>query len=137
QGSFAYTSRLSRQPSGRYAVITESDLRGLAIDLPKPVGKRQEDSNQLKVQWMPAGQASDTYLNVQTEAGVHARMLHREGVPGPYFLAGFIGTSMPTGLPAEGLSVDARYPEIDVARWKDVVDDFSTPLASEESSPST
>lgn len=130
QGVLAYTAQLRRRPSGRYALTAQSDLKGLAIDLPAPAGKEAGASSKLDVQWAPGSDKASMQLSVALGAHLRARLLRREGQhQGPYFQSGVIGTLMPDTLPSTGLLVDARYPDIDIDQWRAVVDEFSTPLA--------
>lgn len=128
-GSLAYQAQLRRQPSGRYALMAQSNLQGLAVDLPAPVGKSRDEERKLEVQWTPASADSQMYLNVALGPNLQGRFLRRQGtIEGPYFHTGAIGTTLPDKLPAAGMLVDARYPHIDVNEWNDIVDEFSTQL---------
>jgi len=132
EGALAYTAQLRRQPSGRYAMTAQSDLRELAIDLPAPVGKPAGTPVRLEVQWTPAPAARQMILKAALGPAVKAQFLRRQGAAdGPYFVAGAVGTALPQKLPDAGLVVDARHGRIDVNEWNAIVDEFSAPLQDE------
>ena len=52
-GKAAYKGKLSYQKGGAVEISGESDLAGMAIDMPAPVGKSAQSSQLLKLQWAP------------------------------------------------------------------------------------
>lgn len=50
-GKAAYKGKLSYQKGGAVEISGESDLAGMAIDMPAPVGKSAQSSQLLKLQW--------------------------------------------------------------------------------------
>ena len=54
-GKAAYKGKLSYQKGGAVEISGESDLAGMAIDMPAPVGKSAQSSQLLKLQWARAG----------------------------------------------------------------------------------
>lgn len=130
-GSLMYQASLRQQPSGRYAMTVQSDLRGLAIDLPQPAGKSADALSKLEIQWVPAPKAGQMYLKVGLGSELKAWFLRRDSdKTGPYFVSGAVGTSLPDELPAKGLVIDVRQPRLGVKTWEAAVDEFGLPAKS-------
>jgi len=135
QGQAGYTAHLQRSPSNRFTFQMESDLRGMALNLPAPLGKSADAALPLQVHWGDAAPASNTAahqqaLDVRLGSDVHLRLLRRPGAAHtPYFHAGalMIAQPMPDGL-APGMWVDVRTAVNDASAWHHVVDQFSRPL---------
>jgi len=130
-GKAAYKGKVGYQRGGAVDISVESDLVGMAIDMPAPVGKAAQASQLLKVQWSPAqdrGAQNRRWLTASLGDGVNA-LLERapsEGTPS-YFARGALGINRPASLPERGFSLNASLPELDMDAWEKVSDGFSAP----------
>src|SRR5690606_8869594 len=95
----------------------ESDLTGMGIDLPAPVGKARADSRVLKAHWGPVKSAAGRrdQLSVNLGADVALLLEHDRAAPRgtPYFSRGALGVNRPATLASAGLAVDIETPELD------------------------
>ncbi|KGE01443.1 hypothetical protein JL37_01155 [Achromobacter sp. RTa] len=128
-GRAAYRGKVGYQRGGAVDISVESDLVGMAIDMPAPVGKPAQASQALKVQWGPAqnrGAQNRRWLTVSLGDGVNAlfERAPSEGVSS-YFTRGALGIGRPASLPERGLSLNASLPELDLDAWEKVSDGFS------------
>ncbi|MBP6020451.1 MAG: TIGR02099 family protein [Burkholderiaceae bacterium] len=122
QGDLGYTLRLRELPSSLLALDFESDLIGLALDLPEPLSKPAQTALPLRVSWHSGKKQT---LNIALGQGITARFLHKAGVKGgPYFYAGTIGVHQQPAMPVLGTHVDILYPDFDADAWNQVVDEF-------------
>src|SRR5690606_40558062 len=109
-------------------MTAQSDLQGLAIDLPEPAGKSADAKSRLDVQWVPAPAAGQMYLKVGLGSKLKAWLLRRESdKTGPYFVSGAVGTTLPDKLPAKCLVIDVRQSRLGVNVWESAVDEFGVP----------
>ncbi|WP_129528742.1 YhdP family protein [Achromobacter agilis] len=128
-GKAAYKGKVGYQRGGAVDISVESDLVGMAIDMPAPVGKPAQASQLLKVQWSPAqdrGAQNRRWLTASLGDGVNV-LLERapsEGAPS-YFARGALGIGRPASLPERGVSLNASLPELDLDAWEKVSDGFS------------
>jgi len=142
QGQADYTALVQLQqqqgaPGRSFAVQIQSDLRGLALDLPAPLNKTASAALPFQAHWGSASGARNTpvreqALDVTLGEDVRLRLLRRPGAAGAsYFHAGVlsVGQAMPTAIPP-GLRVDVRVPRFDSAAWQTAVEDLSQPLAA-------
>lgn len=130
-GRTAYQGQLSYQRGGAVDVSARSDLVGLAIDMPAPVGKRAGTSLPLKVQWTAAtdaGRRDRRWLTASLGENLNV-LLERDARDrtGTYFARGALGVNRAATLPRQGLTLAASLPEIDMAGWDAVIDEFDEP----------
>ncbi|EFF76152.1 YhdP family protein [Achromobacter piechaudii] len=141
-GKTAYKGRLGYQKGGSVEISMESNLAGMAIDMPAPVGKAASSSQLLKLQW---GGAQDRdakdrrWLTASLGENVNALFERDPGDATPsYFARGAFGIGRPATLPERGLSLNASLPELDMDGWETVVDGFDAPAgkgAARKSAP--
>nr|WP_242702689.1 YhdP family protein [Achromobacter sp. SD115] len=130
-GKAAYKGKVGYQRGGAVDISVESDLVGMAIDMPAPVGKPAQASQLLKVQWSPAqdrGAQNRRWLTASLGDAVNAlfERAPSEGAPS-YFARGALGINRPASLPERGFSLNASLPELDMDAWEKVSDGFSAP----------
>jgi len=132
-GRAAYKGRLGYQKGGAVDISAESDLVGMAIDMPAPAGKPANASQLLKLQWGPAqdrGARNRRWLTASLGDGVNALFERDPADSAPsYFARGALGIGRPASLPDRGLSLNASLPELDMDGWETVSDGFSVPTA--------
>ena len=130
-GKAAYKGRLGYQKGGSVEISMESDLVGMAIDMPAPVGKAASASQLLKLQWGAAqdrGIKDRRWLTASLGENVNA-LFERDPGDGPsYFARGALGIGRPASLPEHGMSLNASLPELDMDGWETVMTGFDTPV---------
>ncbi|MPS80158.1 MAG: TIGR02099 family protein [Achromobacter sp.] len=141
-GKTAYKGRLGYQKGGSVEISMESNLAGMAIDMPAPVGKAASSSQLLKLQWGGAqdrGAKDRRWLTASLGENVNALFERDPGDATPsYFARGAFGIGRPATLPERGLSLNASLPELDMDGWETVVDGFDAPAgkgAARKSAP--
>ncbi|MGB3288490.1 MAG: YhdP family protein [Burkholderiaceae bacterium] len=126
KGKLAYRATLQSGKNRGVSLQVESDLKGMAVDLPPPLGKTAEQSLPLQVGWKRHSDRKSMILNIAA-GQANARLLHRENdKKGSYFYAGAVGVNKKPGLPAAGISLDMLYPSVDIDAWQAAVTEFST-----------
>ncbi len=129
-GKTDYKGRLGYQKGGSVDISMESNLAGMAIDMPAPVGKPASSSRLLKLQWGAAedrGAKGRRWLTASLGEDVNA-LFERDASGGAtYFARGALGIGRPASLPDRGLSLNASLPELDMDTWETVVDGFDAP----------
>lgn len=138
-GKAAYKGKVGYQRGGAVDISVESDLVGMAIDMPAPVGKAASASQLLKVQWSPAqdrGAQNRRWLTASLGDGVNALFERAPSEGGAsYFARGTLGINRPASLPERGLSLNASLPELDLDAWEKVSDGFSPPAGKGKAAP--
>lgn len=130
-GRTSYSATIQRLPTRRYVMSLQSDLTGLSADFPAPVGKTERQSLPLRADWVPGNDASTARLDVSLGADVRVRLARRPDASSQaWFDAVAVGVRQAPLLPARGLAIDARYPEVDADAWMAIVDEFDVPLAA-------
>lgn len=156
RGETPYSVWLSRDAQGALTITLQSDLTGLSLDFPKPLGKPAGQALPLTARWHAAPQADGASGRNGRAAGAarpvaadaaggvlqaldvtlgnlaRAHLLHRQGQSqGPYFHAGALSVrqALPQ-TPAQGLALDVQDAYVDIAQWKSLIERFSEPLAS-------
>lgn len=123
-GQTSYRGQLGYGSGGVLDISVESDLAGLGIDLPAPVGKAKSETRALKARWAPAKSAAGRRDQLSVSLGADLALLlehDRAGPRGtPYFARGALGVSRPAALPASGLAVDIQMPELDLDSWEKI-----------------
>jgi len=138
QGRAGYTALLQRSPSNGFALTVASDLRGMALALPAPLGKPADQALALQAHWgdaVGAGNppvARQQALDLRLGDDLHLRLLRRPGDTGTsYFHAGALTIQQPMPeIALPGMQVDVRTRASDVSAWYNVVDLFSQPLVA-------
>ncbi|MGH8818784.1 MAG: YhdP family protein [Achromobacter pestifer] len=130
-GRAAYKGRVGYQKGGSVEISMESDLAGMAIDMPAPVGKAASASQLLKLQWGAAqdrGTKDRRWLTASLGDNVNALFERDPGDAAPsYFARGALGIGRPASLPDRGMSLNASLPELDLDGWDTVLSGFDTP----------
>ncbi|ANN71421.1 TIGR02099 family protein [Bordetella bronchialis] len=131
-GRTAVRGKLLYIRGGRVDVSLESDLAGMAIDMPVPVGKTAAATLPLRVQWSPAtnaGSRDRDWLTASLGQNINL-LLERDPAEKRWtFARGALGANQPATLPAQGLSLRLQLPDLDVDAWQDVADGFDPPPA--------
>ncbi len=126
-GQLSYQASLRYAKPDGYALTIDSDLKGLALDLPEPLGKSAQSPLPLQVQWLDKGKASDSVLSLAVGSVAKARFMHRKKESkGAYFYAGVVGVNQSPEPLSAGLNIDVAYPRVDMRAWDQVVDEFSS-----------
>jgi len=140
QGQAEYVAQLQRSRTEGFSLNVQSDLRGLALDLPAPLGKMAEQRLPLQVRWGNATGARNTTarqqaLDVSLGKDLRLRLLRHAG-DAPYFHAGALTVRqpMPAVLPP-GMGVDVRTQRVDASAWHRVVNEFSQGLGTDADAP--
>ncbi|AOB30709.1 hypothetical protein AKI39_08400 [Bordetella sp. H567] len=129
-GRTAVRGKLLYIRGGRIDVTLESDLAGMAIDMPAPVGKPASAVMPLRLQWSPAtnpGSRDRDWLTASLGENINL-LLERDPAEKRWtFARGALGANQPATLPTQGMSVRLKLPDIDVDGWQDVADGFEIP----------
>lgn len=129
-GKTAYQGKLSYAKGTDIDVSVQSDLTGLAIDLPAPVGKPAAAALPLRLQWSPAtdaGRAGRRWLSGGLGEQVNLLLERDRGEGATYFARGAVGIGRPATLPAQGLSLSGRLDTLDLGGWDDAGEAFTVP----------
>jgi uncharacterized protein YhdP len=116
EGRAVYRLVVERSPEGRYNIDLSSDLKGMRVDLPSPLGKFADEAKALSAQWQPLGQGR-AQLRVRLGDNLTMDMRRDPAIKGAYFNRGAIALSQPLVVPDSGLNIDARYPSLDLDAW--------------------
>lgn len=136
QGSVPYQARLRRSKDGAFSLDIDSDLKGLALDFPEPLGKKAEQALPLKIHWGRHTDGKSRVLRVDAGNQIQASLLHRENQKGgAYFHAGALGVNQKAELPASGMNLDVRYPTVDMDAWDAAIAEFSSAAAKTGKAP--
>lgn len=137
-GQTPYRGQLAYGTDNVLDITVESDLAGLAIDLPAPLGKARAESRPLKARWGPAKSAAGQrdQLSVSLEPGLALLLEHERAAPrrAPYFSRGAMGVGRPAELPASGLAADIQIPELDLDAWEALAEQASPSRAGGKAS---
>ncbi|MBC7203759.1 MAG: AsmA family protein, partial [Pusillimonas sp.] len=125
EGRTAYRVIVERTPAGRYDIDLTSDLKGMRIDLPSPLGKFANEVSAFEAQWQPLGQGR-AQLQVRVGDGIRMDMRRNPAVKGPYFNRGAVALNQPLVLPDAGMNIDVRYPALDLDAWLALMDSSSS-----------
>ncbi len=138
-GRTAYKGKVGYQRGGSVELSLDSDLAGLAIDMPAPVGKPAASSRPLKLQWGAAqdrGNKGRRWLTASLGDNINALFERDPADAAPsYFARGALGIERPASLPDRGLSLNASLPQLDMDAWEAVSDGFSAPAAKGRPAP--
>ncbi|RXN92995.1 TIGR02099 family protein [Achromobacter aloeverae] len=127
-GKTDYRARLLYLPGGNIDATLESDLVGLALDMPAPVGKGAATPLPLKVQWSPAqtpGARNRVWLTGSVGRNINVLLERDPADRRAYFARGAVGANLPASLPDQGFTLKLNLPELDADAWEDLIDGFS------------
>ncbi|OWT77287.1 TIGR02099 family protein [Achromobacter sp. HZ28] len=127
-GKTAYRARLLYLQGGNIDATLESDLVGLALDMPAPVGKRAATALPLKVQWSPAqtpGPRNRVWLTGSVGQNINVLMERDPADRRAFFARGAVGANQAATLPDKGFSLKLNLPELDADAWEELVNGFS------------
>ncbi|SPA49167.1 YhdP family protein [Cupriavidus taiwanensis] len=106
-------------------VQLNSELNGMALQLPAPLAKAAAPALPLRVELRPAAPAANAAragtdeLSLQLGNVLNARyLLRRDGGSGFEVLAGGIGVQQAAPLPAAGVSAAATFDQLDIDAWR-------------------
>ncbi|MBQ9579434.1 MAG: hypothetical protein IJR28_07875, partial [Ottowia sp.] len=121
-------------PGGAFPSIhLESDTRGLALNAPAPLAKREDESWPLRLDWMSDGKGGS-----QLEARLGSQFALRAELPSKGNARGALalgGTSTPA-LPAHGLHVHANLAQLDVQELSELLAPLTESRAEGSTAPS-
>jgi uncharacterized protein (TIGR02099 family) len=128
-GKTAYQGRLSYVRGGDVDVTVTSELSGLAIDLPAPLGKAAASTMPLSLQWSPAtnnnGRNGRRWLSGGIGQNINLLLEHDSSDNSAYFARGAIGIGRAATLPARGLSLSGTLDTLDADAWNEAMKSFS------------
>ncbi|HEY0293965.1 MAG TPA: YhdP family protein [Bordetella sp.] len=127
-GKTAYQGKLSYAKGGDVDVSVQSDLSGLAIDLPAPLGKTASATLPLALQWSPAtnrGHSGRRWLSGGIGENINLLFERDPSDRGAYFARGAIGVGRPATLPTRGLNLAGTLDTLDTDAWNDALKSFS------------
>ena len=132
-GRTAYRGQLSYAPGGTLEIHGQSNLKGLAIDMPAPVGKRADELLPLTVHWGPAtdrGSKARRWLSAGLGENTNVLLERDPDDASPsYFARGALGVNRAAALPQQGLSLAMTLPELDGEGWDTVIEEFDVPAS--------
>lgn len=128
-GKTTYQGRLAYAKGGEVDLSLQSDLAGLAIDLPAPLGKAASASMPLTLQWGPAtdrGRAGRRWLSGSVNRDINVLLEYDPADRrGAYFARGAIGMGQAASLPVAGLSLSGSLDTLDADAWDDALKSFA------------
>ncbi|CCJ58675.1 conserved hypothetical protein [Bordetella bronchiseptica MO149] len=130
-GQSAYRGQLNYLKGGAVDIAMESNLDGLAIDMPAPVGKPARGAMPFKLQWGPAndrGPRGRRWLSGSLAENINVLLEYDPAdASRAYFARGALGVNRAASLPQRGLTVAATLPELDLDAWDAMKADFDEP----------
>jgi len=128
-GKTEYRGQLTYAKGADVDVSVQSDLKGLAIDLPAPLGKPAESAMPLRLQFSPAtdrGPAGRRWLSGGLGQDINLLLEHDPSLRGePYFARGALGVERAATLPAQGLSLSGTFDTLDLDAWRAAAQAFT------------
>jgi uncharacterized protein (TIGR02099 family) len=120
-GNADWYGDISIQPQ-QLDVIIRSNLAGMALDLPAPIGKSAQEKMPLRIEKRQQS-ASQDIISISMANQVAARILRTE-TNGSYKIdRGEIGLNVQPEIPAEpGLAVRGNFEQLDLDRWLAVLE---------------
>ncbi len=129
QGVAPYKMVLQRSKARTLSMTLDSNLVGLGLKFPAPLGKSASEVMPLHAEWQRHSDGRSMALTIALGKEINATLLHGENrYNRAYFHAAAIGVNQKPELLTEGLNLDIRYPNIDVDSWDQVITGFSTSL---------
>ncbi|MGN6579549.1 MAG: YhdP family protein, partial [Bordetella sp.] len=128
-GKTGYQGRLSYNKGGQVDLTIQSDLTGLAIDLPAPLGKTASAGMPLALQWGPAadrGRAGRRWLSGSVNRDINLLFEYDpSNRHGAYFARGAIAMKQAAALPAGGLILSGSLDTLDADAWDEALKSFT------------
>ncbi len=140
QGQTAYRMSLGFV-RGHPEVNVSSNLVGLAINLPQPLGKTADAALPLRYQSSldsastAPGQPPRDTLRVELGSIVQAQFQRELGGDAPRVLRGGVGINEAPTLPASGVAANIALKNVDTDEWNAVLDKLSGGADARDSSP--
>lgn len=131
QGQTPYQVLMKLDAKGSFSFGAESDLTGLALNLPEPFYKPAERAAKLKADWSSdsAAKMDRLQISLQDRQTFLLNLLHAQGSrQGSYFQSGSMGTPGLVSWPKRGLELHSRYDRMDLDAWERVVEEFGQNL---------
>ncbi|WP_454720681.1 MULTISPECIES: YhdP family protein [Cupriavidus] len=123
EGSAAYSAVIGVREHQPQVTVT-SELAGLALGLPAPLGKSAAQAVPLRVELRPAAaRAGYEELLVQYGNALNARYLLRRGADSTEVAAGGIGIEQPAPQPASGVTAALTSSRFDLDPWRALLAD--------------
>lgn len=134
-GNADWFGDISIQPQ-KVDVTIRSNLAGLALDLPQPIGKAAEEKMPLRIEKRQQS-ANQDMINFSMANQISAKIL-RSGINGAYEIdRGQVGINVLPEIPSQpGLEVRGSFEQLDLDQWLAVLDKTKT-TDSDGSSPAT
>lgn len=135
EGSMAYQASLQQGKgnNGIYSLDIHSDLNGMALNFPPPLGKQAAQPLPLHIAWRRHTDGKSMTLDVALGKQIKASLLHRDNQKdSAYFHAGALGVNQAVDLPEAGMMLDLRYSTVDIDAWKRLITEFSNTLPGVE-----
>ncbi|MVW72256.1 TIGR02099 family protein [Bordetella sp. 15P40C-2] len=128
-GQTAYTSRIGAGPGGALDISLSSDLAGLGIDFPAPLGKDRAAKLPLKAHWGETGnKGGQDLLSVTLGSDLSLQLEHDRDSKDRYFGRVALGVNQKIALPdTPGLAMDIQLPELNLDAWKEVAASVESP----------
>lgn len=129
-GKTDYQGQLTYSKGADLDISVQSELNGLAIDLPAPAGKRAQATMPLRLQFSPAtdrGPAGRRWLSGGLGQDINL-LLERDPSTrggGPYFGRGALGVGRAATLPAQGMSVAGNFDTLNLDAWEEAAQAFA------------
>lgn len=129
EGGANYKATVQHVKGKAVDVVVNSDLVGLAVDVPPPLRKTADQSMPFRARWSGAGRAGNHVLDATLGTQLMLRLNHADTAKaGSYFYSGALGVNKEAEAPANGMSIDLQYRDVDADAWNKVVGEFSRPL---------
>lgn len=139
-GKANYHARLLYLKGGNIDATLESDLVGLALDMPAPIGKPAATAMPVKVQWSPAqtpGTRNRVWLTGSVGQNINVLLERDPADRRAFFARGAVGANQPASLPDKGFTLKLDLPELDADAWQTLIDGFSPTPAPASASASS
>lgn len=127
QGTVPYKAVLQRTTGKKLAISLDSNLTGLALDFPPPLGKSAGETMPLHVDWLPHTDGKSMILDVALGKEATVRLLSNpDQKNGAYFYTAAVGINQKPETLSRGINLDIRYPTVDIDSWDRIITEFST-----------
>lgn len=139
-GRTSYQADIKGTEAGSFDLEIKSNLEGLTIKLPPPLGKSAAQKRPLTVRFQntrdaKADRASLTFTMANLLNGRFEHALNGRGQP--YFSRGAVVMGGPALLPASGLAVNLGFDRVNWGDWKTLTDQLTEPSKQTTSSSTT
>ncbi|TFY97878.1 YhdP family protein [Ramlibacter rhizophilus] len=131
-GAASYSATLGLRPEGTDVVVA-SDLQGLALDLPAPLGKPAEAPLPLRFELraLPGARPASDQLTLELGRILSARYVRDVSTQEPRVLRGALAVGLAEGeaapLPDRGVLANIRLASFSVDAWESVLEGLSGP----------